>query len=83
MNDPTTDGTPNLNAAYGLATPEDNLALYREWAASYDQTFAAALTDLGVTPIDGTDFSPEMLGVATTKGIFDHLSPPTDATTGG
>jgi predicted TPR repeat methyltransferase len=102
------DRTPNLNAAYGLATPEDNLALYRDWAATYDQTFgvamdyimphhvsmayvqaggvgpvldigagtglvAAALSALGVTPIDGTDFSREMLAVAASKYIYQRL----------
>jgi predicted TPR repeat methyltransferase len=102
------DRTPNLNTAYGLATPEDNLALYRDWAATYDQTFgvamdyimphhvsmayvqaggagpvldigagtglvAAALSALGVTPIDGTDFSREMLAVAASKNIYQRL----------
>ena len=102
------DRAPTLNAAYGLATPEDNLALYRDWAATYDQTFgaamdyimphhvsmayvqaggagpvldigagtglvAAALSALGVAPIDGTDFSPEMLGVAASKGLYRRV----------
>jgi predicted TPR repeat methyltransferase len=31
---------PSLNAAYALETPEDNLRLYREWAARYDSDFA-------------------------------------------
>jgi predicted TPR repeat methyltransferase len=101
---------PSLNAAYGLSSPEDNLALYRDWAATYDQTFAAAmdyimphhvsmsyveaggigpvldvgagtglvaaaLSALGVAPIDGTDFSPEMLAVAAAKGIYQRLFP--------
>jgi predicted TPR repeat methyltransferase len=96
---------PTLNAVYGSSTPEDNLALYRSWAATYDQTFgiamdyimphhvsmayvqaggvgpvldigagtglvAAALSALGVTPIDGTDFSREMLAVAASKNIY-------------
>ncbi len=89
-------------------SPEDNLALYRNWAATYDQTFgvamdyimphhvsmayvqaggagpvldigagtglvATALSALGVSPIDGTDFSPEMLAVAACKGIYQRL----------
>jgi predicted TPR repeat methyltransferase len=104
------DPAPSLNAAYGLSSPEDNLALYRDWAATYDQTFAAAmdyimphhvsmsyveaggigpvldvgagtglvaavLSALGVAPIDGTDFSPEMLAVAASKGIYQRLFP--------
>jgi predicted TPR repeat methyltransferase len=102
------DHRPSLNAAYGLSSPEDNLALYRDWAATYDQTFAAAmdyimphhvsmsyveaggvgpvldvgagtglvgaaLSASGVAPIDGTDFSPEMLAVAASKGIYQRL----------
>jgi predicted TPR repeat methyltransferase len=102
------DPAPSLNVAYGLSSPEDNLALYRDWAATYDQTFAAAmdyimphhvslsyvgaggvgpvldvgagtglvaaaLSALGVAPIDGTDFSPEMLTVAASKGIYQRL----------
>jgi len=31
---------PNLDAAYALETPEDNLQLYGEWAETYDQNFA-------------------------------------------
>jgi predicted TPR repeat methyltransferase len=100
--------TPTLSTVYGSSSPEDNLALYRDWAATYDQTFgvamdyimphhvsmayvqaggsgpvldigagtglvAAALSALGVTPIDGTDFSPEMLAVAASKGIYQRL----------
>lgn len=102
------DHAPTLNAAYGLTSPADNLALYRGWAATYDQTFAAAmdylmphhvsmsyveaggagpvldvgagtglvgaaLSALGVAPIDGTDFSPEMLAVAAAKGIYQRV----------
>lgn len=33
--------TPGLKAAYALDTPDDNRALYREWAATYDDSFAA------------------------------------------
>jgi SAM-dependent methyltransferase len=32
----------HLKRAYGVRTPEDSVALYRDWAASYDQTFAHA-----------------------------------------
>ena len=102
------DRAPALNAVYGLSSPEDNLALYRDWAATYDQTFAvamdyimphhvsmayvraggagpvldigagtrlvaAALSVLGVTPIEGTDFSPAMLAVAASKGLYQRL----------
>lgn len=31
---------PSLNAAYALETPEDNLRLYRDWAARYNSDFA-------------------------------------------
>lgn len=34
---------PDLDAAYALETPEDNRALYRDWAESYDEGFAAAM----------------------------------------
>jgi len=30
----------NLEDAYALQTPEDNLALYRKWASTYDSDFA-------------------------------------------
>ncbi len=33
----------NVDAAYALKTPEDSKKLYRDWAASYDQTFAEAM----------------------------------------
>ena len=32
--------TPDLDAAYGLKTPEDNIRLYAAWAEDYDQSFA-------------------------------------------
>ena len=99
---------PSLTAAYGLSSAVDNLALYRDWAATYDQTFAAAmdyimphhvsmsyveaggvgpvldvgagtglvaaaLSALGVAPVDGTDFSPEMLAVAASKGVYQRV----------
>ncbi len=32
---------PDLNAAYALKTPEDSVRLYRDWAKTYDQDFAA------------------------------------------
>lgn len=31
---------PDLDKAYALETPEDNLALYADWAATYDTGFA-------------------------------------------
>ncbi|MGB8692245.1 MAG: class I SAM-dependent methyltransferase, partial [Steroidobacteraceae bacterium] len=34
---------------------------------------AAALSALGVTPVDGTDFSREMLAVAASKNIYQRL----------
>lgn len=37
------DDTPDLEAAYALKTPDDSKALYRDWAATYDETFAAAM----------------------------------------
>lgn len=30
----------DLEAAYGLDTPDDNIALYRDWARTYDAAFA-------------------------------------------
>ena len=30
---------PDLDSAYALETPEDNLALYKTWAESYDADF--------------------------------------------
>lgn len=33
---------PSLDAAYGLETPDDSVALYRDWAETYDESFAAA-----------------------------------------
>lgn len=33
---------PDLDSAYALETPEDNLKLYRSWAETYDRTFVAA-----------------------------------------
>lgn len=32
---------PDLDAAYGLKTPEDSRRLYAEWAGDYDTSFAA------------------------------------------
>lgn len=32
---------PNLNAAYGLKSTDDNKQLYAEWAGDYDDSFAA------------------------------------------
>lgn len=32
---------PDLSAAYSLETPEDSKRLYADWAATYDQSFAA------------------------------------------
>ena len=31
---------PDLKQAYGLETPEDSVRLYRQWATTYDETFA-------------------------------------------
>ncbi|WP_299152919.1 class I SAM-dependent methyltransferase [uncultured Tateyamaria sp.] len=33
---------PDLTRAYGLKTPEDSVALYRDWADTYDDGFAQA-----------------------------------------
>ena len=33
---------PNTDTAYALKSPEDSVRLYREWAETYDQTFAKA-----------------------------------------
>ena len=35
----TQDG-PDLDKAYSLKTPDDNIALYENWASTYDQDFA-------------------------------------------
>ena len=99
---------PSLSRAYALRTPNDSVALYRDWADSYDADFArnsdyilheqvarhftliggfgpvldvgagtglcgAALAARGITPIDGTDISPEMLGVAAAKDVYRDL----------
>ena len=99
---------PSLSRAYALRTPDDSVALYRDWAGSYDADFArnsdyilheqvarhftliggfgpvldvgagtglcgAALAARGITPIDGTDISPEMLAVAATKDVYRDL----------
>ncbi len=32
---------PDLDGAYALETPEDSVRLYREWAETYDEDFAA------------------------------------------
>ena len=31
---------PDLDKAYSLKTPDDNIALYENWADTYDQDFA-------------------------------------------
>ncbi|MDU8911688.1 class I SAM-dependent methyltransferase [Aestuariicoccus sp. MJ-SS9] len=36
-----TDPRPDLDAAYGLETPEDNRRLYAAWAGTYDSGFAS------------------------------------------
>jgi predicted TPR repeat methyltransferase len=36
------DRKPDLDAAYGLKSPEDSVRLYRDWAETYDVEFAAA-----------------------------------------
>lgn len=35
---------PDLDSAYALETPEDNLRLYRDWAETYDADFVEATT---------------------------------------
>ncbi|MEP1444073.1 MAG: class I SAM-dependent methyltransferase [Hyphomicrobiales bacterium] len=35
-----TEDNPDLDAAYALETPADNIALYRDWAVNYDSEFA-------------------------------------------
>lgn len=35
---------PDLEGAYALETPEDNLRLYRQWAETYDSEFVEATT---------------------------------------
>lgn len=34
---------PELSAAYGLTSPDDNRALYRDWAETYESDFAKAM----------------------------------------
>ena len=100
--------TPSLSRAYALETPDDSVALYRDWAGDYDEGFArnsdyilhdqvarhyvniggfgpvldigagtglcgAALAARGITPIDGTDISQEMLDIAATKDVYRDL----------
>lgn len=38
----TSDPKPGLGAAYALRGPEDSRRLYRDWAATYDDDFAAS-----------------------------------------
>ncbi|MBP0481502.1 class I SAM-dependent DNA methyltransferase [Sagittula salina] len=98
----------DLEAAYALQTPDDNLKLYRDWAESYDTGFArdmdyilprhvaelfralggaapvldmgagtglcgAALTALGIGPVEATDLSQDMLDVSAGKGVYARL----------
>ena len=97
---------PDLDSAYALETPEDNLRLYRVWAESYDADFVdktgfrfpeliageyvrqgggwpcldvgcgtgavAALMPEGAV-LDGLDLSPDMLAVASRKGLYREL----------
>ena len=44
---------PDLDSAYALETPEDNLALYKTWAESYDADF-----------VDGAEYRIQMDGLA-------------------
>jgi len=37
------DEKPGLDGAYTLTGPQDSVRLYRDWAASYDHSFAAAM----------------------------------------
>lgn len=97
--------SPKLGDAYALETPADSARLYADWAATYDEDFAAhsdymlpvqvafhykaaggtgpvldigagtgllaeALMATGVTPIDATDISQEMLNIAQEKGVY-------------
>ncbi len=100
---------PDLSAALALTGPDATLELYRDWAATYDGTFATgmeynlpahvaraflaargsgpvldigagtgllaqSLRDMGLTdPIDGLDFSTEMLARAADKRLYRHL----------
>ena len=100
---------PDLTAALALTGPDAALKLYRDWAATYDSTFAAgmeynlpahvaraflaaggqgpvldvgagtgllaqSLHDMGLTdPVDGLDFSTEMLALAAGKSLYRDL----------
>lgn len=57
------DGEKLLEGAYGLTSPEDNLAYYREFAARYDTDFVEAL---------GYSYA------ATVAGIYRDLARPQD-----
>ena len=97
---------PDLDAAYGLQTPEDSKKLYADWAKTYDDGFVAGtdyrlpqlvaliLTEViegqgpvldvgagtgqvaqhfplrGSVAMDALDISPDMLAVATRKGLY-------------
>ena len=37
------DGVENLEAAYDLETPEDNIKLYAAWADTYDTGYRASM----------------------------------------
>lgn len=95
-----------LEAAYRLATPQDNRAYYRDIAGRYDSEFVEALgysypakvaaiyqslagpgdepvADIGCgtglvgvalnAVVDGMDISPDMLAVATRRGVYRAL----------
>lgn len=93
-----------LEDAYGLETPDDSVRLYRDWAETYDSSFAERMSyrlpqivadafkaeagpedgpvlDVGAGTglaaehlaghvVDALDISPEMLAVASRKGLY-------------
>ena len=96
---------PDVDAAYAIKTPKDNLKLYADWADTYDEDFAerldyrmpahvaeiflaedgagpvldagagtglvgVAINESGTLSVDALDLSPEMLRVATAKGVY-------------
>ncbi len=109
MIEPDLRAAADLTKALALNGPDAALQLYRDWAATYDSTFAAgmeynlpahvaraflaakgegpvldvgagtgllaqSLRDMGLTdPIDGLDFSTEMLARAAEKNLYRRL----------
>ncbi|AXI48459.1 class I SAM-dependent methyltransferase [Sulfitobacter sp. SK012] len=54
--------TPDLDAAYAVETPDENRALYRDWAGSYDAEFAKDM-DYRLPQLVALVFAEQMNGL--------------------